>query len=844
MGRRPGAAMAAPHTSSPSFSIEELLRHADWLRQLAGHLVRGGPGGSGGPGGQDPEDPLQETWAAALRTPPARDRDPQPWLAEVLRNFVRRRGRSERSRRAREQRFQTLVPAPVATPELLLERAQAQRLLVELVTALAEPFRSTVLLRYFEGLSAADIAQAQEVPAGTVRWRLKEGLDRLRVALDERHAGDRRAWLLLLSPAATVPLRVWKGALTMAMTTTNKKILGAVALLLLVAGGGRLLWPEIFSRAPAPAPVAADRPPSARPPAFLPAIPLPAGEVVHDQSALAGSVEGLVVSALDGKGIAGAELSFSYLESSLPSRTDQQGRFLFAPGDPGRYLLARVSAEGYRAFSPEWGDSPIALSLRPGDRIRGVRLALQPERNCRGQVLDQAGKPVAGASLVTWVPRRPGAVARVSPSSDAGGGFEFPAIEGLTVEAHEGGRVAREHASFVTLQACGKAAAMTLRLGPALDVKETSIAGKVEGPDGQPMAGVGLEAWTNTLFEPQVRYMLGRATSGADGRFTLTPLDPVAYRVTATIASREVAAAQDVAPGTTDLLLRVPGSGRLRGQVRDAVTGAPVPNFSVVLFRKNAIEERLWAGFTRYDGQGAFEIEGLPAGPYRVTVVSEGRAPAEDQRTTVPPDPAAPPELRFALAAGNRVFGTVSDRQTKAPIAGARVSMEGRAGLVSDLPLSGEIISGADGSFELRGLPSGRLSLMVTAQGYHGRVMGGLDIASDGDLGPVLVDLAPTREGEESRIELVGIGVAVGRKGDLIVLGQVYPGGGAAQAGLVPGDAVLAVDGAWVKDAGFESTIQRIRGVEGSVAVLRVRRADGREQEVRVPRALIRAPPR
>ena len=48
------------------------------------------------------------------------------------------------------------------------------------VLELDEPFRSTLLLRYVEGRSAADIARRQGVPAGTVRWRLKAALDDVR----------------------------------------------------------------------------------------------------------------------------------------------------------------------------------------------------------------------------------------------------------------------------------------------------------------------------------------------------------------------------------------------------------------------------------------------------------------------------------------------------------------------------------------------------------------------------------------------------------------------------------------------------------------------------------------
>ena len=47
-------------------------------------------------------------------------------------------------------------------------------------------------------------------------------------------------------------------------------------------------------------------------------------------------------------------------------------------------------------------------------------------------------------------------------------------------------------------------------------------------------------------------------------------------------------------------------------------------------------------------------------------------------------------------------------------------------------------------------------------------------------------------------------------------MGQVLPGGGAAEAGLLPGDGILRVDGQAVAALGFTEAIQRIRGPEGS----------------------------
>src|SRR5262249_47389898 len=74
----------------------------------------------------------------------------------------------------------------------------------------------------------------------------------------------------------------------------------------------------------------------------------------------------------------------------------------------------------------------------------------------------------------------------------------------------------------------------------------------------------------------------------------------------------------------------------------------------------------------------------------------------------------------------------------------------------------------------------------------------------------------------------------LGGKDDALVVGQVFPGGGAAAAGMRPGDAIVSIDGAPVTAIGFADSIQKIRGPEGSVVRLGVRR-DG--ESVLTPRA-------
>ena len=151
----------------------ELVQHTAWVRRLALALV----------GREDVADDLvQETWLVALRSPPDTDRPVRPWLAGVLRNLAYKRWRSD-GRRHRRETSAADLPHETPTPERLLDRAQTERRLAELLRELDEPYRSTLRLRYDEMLSSVEIARRQRLPAGTVRWRLKSGVDRLRARL-------------------------------------------------------------------------------------------------------------------------------------------------------------------------------------------------------------------------------------------------------------------------------------------------------------------------------------------------------------------------------------------------------------------------------------------------------------------------------------------------------------------------------------------------------------------------------------------------------------------------------------------------------------------------------------
>ena len=199
--------------------VATLLAEADWLTRLARSLV----------GSDDVDDIVQETYVAALRSPPDPDRQARPWLRRVMVNVVRMRHRGRVRRDAREQ---AAIAAEIPTPEQALERARVERTLANLVLALEEPMRSTVLLRYREGLSAEAIAAQQQISVRTVRRRLQDAVERLRSGMDARE--DSKTWRAAFAPFL-VPRDVaspWWGLLVM------KKLLAilVVALVALLVG--------------------------------------------------------------------------------------------------------------------------------------------------------------------------------------------------------------------------------------------------------------------------------------------------------------------------------------------------------------------------------------------------------------------------------------------------------------------------------------------------------------------------------------------------------------------------------------------------------------------------------
>lgn len=220
------------------------LQHERALRRLACMLHLGGA---------DADDAVQHalTQAALGKRPPGMP------IWTFLRTSLKRHAwnlhKLAGRRRAREAAAAgTEAVMPV---DDMLARDQLRRRVAEAVLALAEPYRTTVWLRWFEGLAVDEVAARMAAPPNTVRTRLQRAHALLKSRLD-RDYGEGRwgAWALPVGAIAGAGSKV---ASVAAVAATAIAFAIALGLWWSLPGAGD---PELPS---SPVPVVADAPPAA-----------------------------------------------------------------------------------------------------------------------------------------------------------------------------------------------------------------------------------------------------------------------------------------------------------------------------------------------------------------------------------------------------------------------------------------------------------------------------------------------------------------------------------------------------------------------------------------------------
>lgn len=623
-----------------SVDPSELLAHAAWLGQLARTLVR-----------DDADDLVQETWVAALRRPPDTDAGSvRPWLRTVLTNVARLRWRSNAHRSAREQVAVTLGDEEMPSTQQLLERHELQQLLARMVGELDEPFRSTILLRFAEGLTPTQIARRLAIPAGTVRWRLKEALARLRAQLDALHRGDRRVWLAAFAPLAAPRPSAASPVIPVAVVAS---VACTLAVVLGVAG---------HDSAP-PTPIVEPRGAAAIT-QTAPAVAPPPLAWLAQEGAPKRALTGRVLSG--GSPAAGALVRL--LADPLPTRevtTDANGRFDFGEQLPREYVVGAALPGKLAAIR--------RVDLRDPTASLDIELVLNDcVASLYGKVTDASATPITGAEVL-----REGVI---GGASDAVGNYDVCVLPTAALLAEI--RIVVRADGFGTL-AIPLAPAGRIRRDFVL-APEAVLAGRVLSTDGSPIASARVAL---DLTKPEASVSPERGVSIAavtddQGRFRITGIPTGKYRVAAA-SSRSVVAPVAVtldAGDSRDIELRATSTGIVRGRV--IARGRPVAGVTVAAGNEAAISQT----------DGSFVLARVPVGdielattPYRRTSGAIHVVEGDGNGAEITVEPLG--VLR----------GTI--RRNGVPVPFARVSISGpsRAGLTTD----------ASGRYEARGLEAG-----------------------------------------------------------------------------------------------------------------------------------------
>ncbi|MDQ2958618.1 MAG: RNA polymerase sigma factor, partial [Actinomycetota bacterium] len=140
------------------------------------------------------DDLTADTFLIALRRWQSYDHDQGPpiaWLYGIATNLVRNHRRRERAELLAIRRLEALPVDPVDPADGIVARVDASEQARELAVAIAglsQADRDVLLLVAWTELSYEQVAQALDIPIGTVRSRLHRVRRQLRIAHDSHHS--------------------------------------------------------------------------------------------------------------------------------------------------------------------------------------------------------------------------------------------------------------------------------------------------------------------------------------------------------------------------------------------------------------------------------------------------------------------------------------------------------------------------------------------------------------------------------------------------------------------------------------------------------------------------------
>ncbi|HZF12331.1 MAG TPA: carboxypeptidase regulatory-like domain-containing protein [Thermoanaerobaculia bacterium] len=410
--------------------------------------------------------------------------------------------------------------------------------------------------------------------------------------------------------------------------------------------------------------------------------------VLHRGSTVAGRVLGP-----DGTPAAGAAVSLLARGGGLFA--GPSGSRARTDGDGG-YLLDAVP-EGAQSFSAELAGAATAvreLAVRPGENRLDFQLADGLE--IAGRVVDPTGAPVSGAQVTASA----GDPFPNETASGDDGSFRFGGLRGGAY------RLAAQLQGFASTSqevrlADASVRDVELRLGSG-----GAVAGRIVGLPPEQLAEVTVSAYQTGMDSGSFR----SSPVDAEGQYRIGELPPGEWSMNAMVGlgGRSAHGKAQLPPGVPEvrLDLEFPAGFTLSGRLLRG--GQPVPG-NFVAVRGTDVET---GGAVRSDGEGAFRVEGLKAGTYKLTVNSRSAGQVHEETLELTADR----EVQIDLPAAE-IRGRVVDADEGSPLAEANVSLEPADPAKSGSRFSGSS-TGPDGAFALDSPVEGDYRVIARKDGY------------------------------------------------------------------------------------------------------------------------------
>jgi protocatechuate 3,4-dioxygenase beta subunit len=451
----------------------------------------------------------------------------------------------------------------------------------------------------------------------------------------------------------------------------------------------------------------------------------------------------------------------------LSTFTDAQGRYTLEDVQPDRELrVVGLHPDHARGESE-------TVRVEPGALLEPVNVTMTDGGTIVGKVIDMDGRAIAEAEVRQGLEEGGG-----GPGGGRGGGIR--GVQAILLRAVQDGENVTHSRSNGTFRfehlAPGSYSVVARTPEHAYEVAQNIVVAEgmetdeivIQLREGVEILGSVVDQAGVPIVDAQVsarlmerdRPMFERTVTDAEGLFRLTGLDERTFTLSAGAEGYDQTS-QEVPAPSAGVEIVLDRGGSISGHVVDALSGAPIPQFSIEAARQGrgggrggpfgggpfggGGGGRISGSFS--DPSGHFEIEGLVAGEWTLTAVSPGHSPGEV--TDVPVSNEGQTEgVTILMKTGATVRGQVVNAADE-PIIGAVVEMD-------DQPQAQNAWGGPpqfnrrlqdvrqvtdeNGEFTITGVLPGEQELRAEAAGHMGSRVD-IVVPETGDPNPVTITL-------------------------------------------------------------------------------------------------------